>query len=209
MTATASRIEEPRNLGKFLASRPLNFDTTIGSSEELERKVQWRGRLECWPWLVSYRPSPAVEDLLVSTAQPTDASANANEADPLTDRKQNDVRDEILKELRGLQIRHQLHVGNEEQSRVTAALDDAMVVMQAWPSDVAMPILDFDDDGLVSLEVQSDAGFAIAVLDFLGEGHLAACSIVSDSKIKVARRVDTTSTTELILFFKELLSLGE
>lgn len=116
------------------------------------------------------------------------------------------LRDEVLKDLRQHRnrITTQSCAVQTDASSVLASIDDAIVVVQAWPLNLPAPCLDVDDDGHVSIHVLKDDGFAIAALDFLGAGHVAAYSIVDGSSVVCDGKLKTTSTTEILQFFSKL-----
>lgn len=119
-------------------------------------------------------------------------------------RPDNSDRDSLLSSLRDLQ---KLYAGAEgeivERPRVEA-IDDAIVVVQAWPDEIPIPVLDFDDEGQIALDIIGEHGLARAGIDFLGRENAAVYSMIEGTTVIDCGSMNTTSTTEVLRFLRKL-----
>lgn len=208
MTATATRLREP------LMAIALGGITSMGTGADasaldylIEGEARWAERAGLWSDVGTRRPAPVTASglfelgLFAPTVSMTTSLSDVTLAGPETAQ-----RDQILKELRKLRIMERAGAPKDGALSVLASIDDAIAVVQAWPSDVPAPYLDVDDDGRVSLDVLQEDGLAVAGLDFLGIEHVAAFSIVDGNLVVGSGKLKTTSTTEVIQFFNKLIS---
>ena len=165
-----------------------------------DHSMKWQERAGLWGDTGTYRPAPVSVDSLFGAFQPAPTVGSNDLANaPVSDDSVEKARDEVLKDLRTLRFRSLLlHV-----AAVSASINDAIVVAQAWPSELPAPCVEVDDDGKISLEVLNEEGLAVGALDFLGRDHVAAFSIVDGGTIVAAGKLNTASTTEVIQFFNK------
>jgi hypothetical protein len=209
MSVTASRSLE--SLKALAISGMTTFVAAVpatGSSLR-DETVKWQTPAGFQKNVGTYQPaSTSVDSIFGNIKQaPTVGlveEAAATRADPTITRE----RDVVLKSLRTLYMRSLRLPISANAVAASTSIDDAIVVMQAWPKEAPVPCLEEDDDGRVSLEVLTDGGVAIAAIDFLGKDHVAAYSIVDRDKIIAAGKLNTASTTDVIRFFQKLNSVA-
>ncbi|MFC5737731.1 hypothetical protein [Sinirhodobacter huangdaonensis] len=168
-----------------------------------DHSIKWQERAGLWGDMGTFRPASLSVDSLFDAVQPAPSvGSSSSAAAPVADESVAKARDEVLKDLRTLRVRSLLLAVSEHTTVVSASIDDAIVVAQAWPSELPAPCVEVDDDGKVSLEVLNEDGLAVGAIDFLGKDHVAAFSIVNGSSIAAAGKLNTASTTEVIQFFQ-------
>lgn len=204
MTATATRLVDPWRAIAFGGMTGLAAVSPAAVDLLNDHSMKWQERAGLWGDMGTYRPAPVSVESLFGSFQPAPTVASNEPAKALlTDDSFAKARDEVLKDLRTLRIRALLLTAAEHAASVSASIDDAIVVAQAWPSELPAPCVEVDDDGKISLEVLSEEGLAVGALDFLGKDHVAAFSIVNGSTIVAAGKLNTASTTDVIQFFQK------
>lgn len=91
--------------------------------------------------------------------------------------------------------------GPDSKGTSSDALEDALMVINIWPTEPAMlplPEVDVDVEGHVVLDIYDKSGFAIAGFDFPGVNHKAFFSVVDRAKVLLSGEIDTSSSTEII-----------
>lgn len=204
MTATATRLVDPWRALAFGGMTSIAAVSPAAGEFLNDHSMKWQERAGLWGELGTYRPAPVSVESLFGSFQPAPTVASNDPAKaPLADDSFAKARDEVLKDLRTLRIRSLLLTVAEDAATVSASIDDAIVVAQAWPSELPAPCVEVDDDGKISLEVLGEDGLAVGALDFLGQDHVAAFSIVNGSTIVAAGKLNTASTTDVIQFFQK------
>lgn len=204
MTATATRLGDPWRAIALGGMTSIAVVSPAAGDFLNDHSMKWQERAGLWGDTGTYRPAPVSVDSLFGAFQsaPT-VGSNDLARTPISDDSVEKARDEVLKDLRTLRFRSLLIPVAEHAAAVSASIDDAIVVAQAWPSELPAPCVEVDDDGKISLEVLNEEGLAVGAVDFLGKDHVAAFSIVDGSTIVAAGKLNTASTTEVIQFFNK------
>lgn len=114
---------------------------------------------------------------------------------------------ELLEDLR--QLENYLSGASGSPELAASVIEDAVTLLQSWPTGIPLPCLDFDDDAMISLDIIDDSGRALAGFDILGKDHAAAFSVIADGHISAAKSVNTQSPTEIIRAFQMIESVLE
>ncbi len=113
----------------------------------------------------------------------------------------------LLGEIRGLGRLKDGWDGPDSKGTSSNALDNALMVVNNWPSKptlLPLPEVDVDVDGHVVLDIYDRDGFALAGFDFPGAGNKAFFSVVNRSKVLLSGEIDTTSSTQIIAALKAI-----
>lgn len=202
MTATATCLIDPWSATASGGMTSASILQSFSGGTLNDHSMKWQERAVFLGGVGTFRPAPVSVDSLFGAVRPAPSvGSNGSVKAPVADEAVAKARDEVLKDLRTLRIRSLLLTMAEHAAAVSASIDDAIVVAQAWPNELPAPCVEVDDDGKISLEVLTEDGLAVGALDFLGKDHVAAFSIVNGQAIIAAGKLNTASTTEVIQFF--------
>lgn len=87
-------------------------------------------------------------------------------------------------------------------------VEDALVVLQNWPSSTPIPEPELVSDGTVSLEIYDEDGFTLGGVELIG-GHRAVYSVNKRAKTLGKGSFDTTSQSQVLSALSNFYSAWE